>query len=133
MKRWVLFFDGGCGLCSAAVRRVARYDKRGCIDFAPLQGKLAGEMDLGKYAAADDGTLVVQRESDGRIFLRSDALLEIAHALGGPWRVFTIFRLIPKPLRDWAYRQIANRRHLFFKKTDHCSLPDPELVRRLRE
>jgi len=42
-------------------------------------------------------------------------------------------RFIPKSLRDWAYRQIANHRYLFPVKKDACPLPTPELAKRLRE
>lgn len=130
---WVLFFDGQCGLCSHSVRWVARLDRRGRIAFAPLQGKLAGEMGFSKYAAEAAGTMVLLRESDGRFFLRSDALIELARALGGGWRVLTIARFIPKTLRDAVYRWVAGNRYGFAGRADTCSLPDPELVKRLRE
>jgi hypothetical protein len=63
----------------------------------------------------------------------SDAWLEVARALGGPWRMFGLLRLIPKILRDAVYRYVARNRYLIFGKSDHCSLPDPAVVARLRE
>jgi predicted DCC family thiol-disulfide oxidoreductase YuxK len=130
---WVLFFDGDCAFCSSSVRRVARLDKRGRVAFAPLQGKLAYEMDFSRYASTSGGTMVLLRESDGQIFFRSDAVIELTRALGGFWRIFTLARFIPKSLRDWIYRQIADHRYLFPGKNDACSLPTPELAKRLRE
>ena len=133
---WVLFFDGDCAFCSTSVQRVARLDKRGQVSFAPLQGKLARELDFTKYASKTSGTMVLLRESDGSVFFRSDAALELARALGGLgglWRIFTLGRFIPKTLRDWLYRQVADHRYLFPGKGDHCMLPDPELVKRLRD
>jgi predicted DCC family thiol-disulfide oxidoreductase YuxK len=130
---WVLFFDGDCAFCSKSVRQVLRFDKQKLVSFAPLQGKLAAQMGFASHASADDGTMVVFRESDGKVFIRSDALIELARALGGGWRVFTLARFIPKPLRDWVYRWIADHRYLFLGKYDTCSLPDPELLKRLRE
>jgi predicted DCC family thiol-disulfide oxidoreductase YuxK len=130
---WVLFFDGDCAFCSASVQRVARLDKRGHVAFAPLQGRLAREKDFTKFAAKDGGTMVVLRESDGRIFFRSDAAIELARALGGFWRIFTLGKFFPKPLRDWMYRQVADHRYLFPAKKDACMLPTPELAARLRE
>ena len=130
---WVLFFDGDCAFCPASVQRVARLDKRGRVAFAPLQGKLAGEMDFAKFAAADGGTMVLLRESDGQLFFRSDAVIELARALGGFWRTFALGRFIPNPLRDWSYRQVADHRHLLSAKKDACMLPTPELAKRLRE
>jgi len=129
---WVLFFDGDCAFCSASVRRVVGYDKEGRVNFAPLQGKLAAEKGLARYAA-QDGSMVLIREADGKLFTRSDGLLELASALGGWWRVFTVFKLVPRFLRDGVYRWIARNRYRFMGKTDSCGLPDPALLRRLRE
>ena len=131
--RWVLFFDGDCAFCSKSVRQVVRFDKHARVSFAPLQGKLAAEMGFTHHAAAADGTMVLLRETDGQVFTRSAALIELAHALGGGWRIFTFARFIPKPVRDWVYRWVADHRYLFMGKSEACSLPDPELLKRLRE
>lgn len=79
--------------------------------------------------------MVLIRESDGKSFTHSDALIEIAGILGGVWRIFTFARFIPKPLRDWVYRRVARNRYRIMGKNDHCALPEPELelLRRLRE
>ena len=130
---WVLFFDGDCAFCSKSVRQVVRFDRQQRVYFAPLQGKLSAEKGFTRYAAESDGTMVLLRESDGKVFIRSDALIELARALGGAWRLFTTARFIPKPLRDSVYRWVADHRYLFIGKSDACSLPDPELLKRLRE
>ena len=130
---WVLFFDGDCAFCSKSVRQVVRFDRQQRVYFAPLQGKLSAEKGFTRYAAESDGTMVLLRESDGKVFIRSDALIELARALGGAWRLFTTARVIPKPLRDSVYRWVADHRYLFIGKSDACSLPDPELLKRLRE
>lgn len=129
---WVLFFDGGCGLCSTTVRRVARWDKRARICFAPLQGKLAGELGLSCHATPVGGTLVLMRESDGRLWIRSDACLELASILGGGWRVFRVFTLVPRCVRDAAYGWVADHRQGWFKQSS-CDMPDDELRKRMRE
>ncbi len=128
---WVFFFDGDCAFCSASVRRIARFDSRGRIAFSPLQGELSREMGFSRHAGLKDGTMVVLRESDGKVFLRSDALLELAHAIGGPWRMLGIFKLIPHGLRDMLYRWMAGNRHRL-AGGDRCSLGDPVVKERLR-
>lgn len=130
---WVLFFDGDCAFCSSSVRRVAALDKQERVDFAPLQGKLAAELGFSKFAASENGTMVLLRESDGKIFTRSDALIQLAGVLGGWCRFATVARLIPRFLRDAVYRWIANSRHRFMGKAETCGLPDPKLLGRLRE
>lgn len=130
---WVLFFDGDCAFCSAGVRRVMRLDKRGNLKFSPLQGKLAAAKGFTEYADKSGGTMVLLREADERVFLRSDAVLELTRALGGWWRIFAPARLIPRFLRDAAYHWVATHRYWFSRKGDFCMLPDPELEKRLIE
>lgn len=129
---WVLFFDGDCAFCSASVRRVCRLDRRGNIAFAPLQGELASRHGFSHHAAAGGGTMVLLREEDGRVFTHSDAWIELVRALGGAWTILAIFRWVPKRLRDALYRRVAENRYRFMGKADACTLPDPELAKRLR-
>ena len=130
---WVVFFDGDCAFCSRSIRLLARLDKHERISFAPLQGKLSREKGFSHYADPKGGTMVVLRESDGKIFTHSDSWLEIAWALGGWWRLLTVLRIILKPLRDLVYRWVARNRYRILGKSDHCGMPDPAVVRRLRE
>jgi predicted DCC family thiol-disulfide oxidoreductase YuxK len=129
---WVLFFDGDCAFCSASVRRVFRLDRRGNIAFAPLQGEFSRQHGFSHHAATVGGTMVLLRESDGKAFTHSDGWIELGNALGGPWRVLGVFKLVPRFLRDAVYRWVAANRYRFMGKADTCSLPDPELAKRLR-
>jgi predicted DCC family thiol-disulfide oxidoreductase YuxK len=127
---WVLFFDGDCGFCSASVRWVVWLDKRGHVFFAPLQGELAGKLGLAGHAAETGGTMVLLRESDGFLFTRSDAMLELARALGWPWRLARVAAIIPQRWRDGIYQFVADNRGRLSGNT--CQLPDAKLVERLR-
>ena len=130
---WVLFYDGDCAFCSRSVVTVARLDRSARISFAPLQGKFASKHGL-SHLAGPDGTMALIRESDSRVFTRSDALIELSRALGGWWRLpGLVSSLIPKPLRDLVYQWIARNRYRFMGKTESCTLPDPELAKRLRD
>jgi predicted DCC family thiol-disulfide oxidoreductase YuxK len=129
--KWIVFFDGDCGLCSRSVRFFAKFDRRDHLRFAPLQGETAAAKEFGKYAAIDDGTMVVLREADGEIFYRFDALLESLRALGGLWKVLLVAKFLPRSIREILYRTVARNRIRWFGKADACALPDPELVRRL--
>jgi predicted DCC family thiol-disulfide oxidoreductase YuxK len=130
---WVLFYDGECAFCSRAVRQLIARDPQRRIAFAPLQGKLAAELDLSQHAAKQGGTMVLLRESDGGIFMRSDALIELARALGGGWRLLALARFIPRWLRDFAYGMVADHRDWLAGKSAACPLPDAEFLSRLRE
>ena len=130
---WVLFFDGDCAFCSAAVRQAMRFDKHRRLKYSPLQGKLAAEKGFADFADKTEGSMVLMRESDARVFLRSDAAIELARALGGWWRLLVPVKFIPRFLRDAVYRWVARHRHWFSKKGDFCLLPDPEMEKRILE
>jgi predicted DCC family thiol-disulfide oxidoreductase YuxK len=130
---WVLFFDGDCAFCSKSVQQVARFDQNSRISFAPLQGKLAQKSGFQKYISENGGSMVLLRESDGKIFTHSDSWIELCHALGGFWKIVALIRFIPKSLRDLVYRWFARNRYQLMGKTDACMLPSPELLKRLRD
>jgi predicted DCC family thiol-disulfide oxidoreductase YuxK len=129
--KWIVFFDGQCGLCSRSVRMLSRADKHQRLQFAPLQGETAARLQLGEFASIENGSMVVWRESDQTTLFRSDGVLELCRALGGFWRCGLIARILPRPLREAAYRFIARNRIRWFGHADVCALPDPQLVARL--
>jgi predicted DCC family thiol-disulfide oxidoreductase YuxK len=114
---WVLFFDGDCAFCSKSVQQIVRFDSNARISFAPLQGKLAKENGFQKYISENGGSMVLLRESDGKIFTHSDSLIELCRALGGFWKIVALVRVIPKHLRDGFYRWFARHRYQFMGKT----------------
>ncbi|MBL9121527.1 MAG: DUF393 domain-containing protein [Phycisphaerae bacterium] len=123
----ILFFDGECGLCARSVRWVLRRDRRRTFRFAPLQGETYRT--LGIAASRDLSTMVVTDHHG--VHVMSDAVLAIARHLGGGWRVLgAIGGIVPRRLRDAAYRAIASRRHRWFGTARACEIVAPdELVR----
>jgi predicted DCC family thiol-disulfide oxidoreductase YuxK len=129
----VIFFDGECGFCSKSVRRVYQLDPDGAIEFAPLQGILAGKLGLRKYAEKDGGSMVILRESDGEMFFKGDAWVVLGEALGGVWAVLaSAFSIFPKHTRDWAYDLVAKNRYRIAGKGNHCAVPEEGLRKRIR-
>jgi predicted DCC family thiol-disulfide oxidoreductase YuxK len=130
----VIFFDGDCGFCSKSVRRVYELDMKGDIEFSPLQGILAGTLGLRKYAEKEGGSMVILRESDGRMFTKGDAWIVLGETLGGGWAgLASAFSLFPKHARDWAYDLIARNRYLLSGKGKACAVPDEGLKKRMRD
>lgn len=122
----VLLFDGDCGLCARSVRFVLAHEADRRLRFAPLASDLGRAIldDAGIDPAVTD-TLVL-RTADGRVAIRSAAVLEVARHLRAPWRWARILRVIPRPLRDLAYRVVARHRIRVFGRPDaSCALPDP--------
>lgn len=131
--KWVLFFDGDCGFCNKSVRWAHWLDRKGCLDFSPLQGKLSEKMGFARYAEKGGGSLVLLREADGAVFLRSDAWIEMGRVYGGFFRLAGLLRLVPRVLRDGLYRWIAANRYRFAGSVESCVMPDERLIARMRE
>jgi predicted DCC family thiol-disulfide oxidoreductase YuxK/uncharacterized membrane protein YphA (DoxX/SURF4 family) len=121
----IILFDGRCGLCNKWVDFVFRYDTRGLYRFAALQSD-AGQRTLEKFAFPSDfiDSLVLV-EGEG-IFTCSSAVLRILRSLGPPFSLMFIFVVVPKRIRDRAYKFVANHRHQWFGARDVCRLPTPE-------
>lgn len=131
---WVLFYDGDCGLCARSVRCLARLDKRGCIHYAPLQGKFAKLCGLKSHLHGASSSLVILNEQDGRIYTQSDGILQILQILGGIWRLLLIFSCLPKSWRNALYRLVANNRyHIGANHLPVCGVSDGELRGRVRD
>ena len=111
-------FDAACALCDGLVRFVCANDPHGRVAFLPRQSPRAALL-LGHEPPAQ--TLVVG--ADGRLYLRSDAVLRLALALRAPWPLAFAGTLIPRALRDAVYDFIARNRYRFFGRRDACALP----------
>jgi predicted DCC family thiol-disulfide oxidoreductase YuxK len=120
----IVVFDGVCNLCSRAVRFILQNDPDGRARFVPMQSPLGGDlMQRNGVDPSDAETFLVIKGA--RAYTRSDAALEIAKDLGA-WRWLRVLRVVPRPLRDWAYTTIARNRYRWFGKRTACFVPTAE-------
>lgn len=130
MTERILLFDGVCNLCNASVQFIIKNDPAGKIKFASLQSE-RGESLLEVHHLSKTELFSLVFIQDNQIFLRSDAVLQIARVLKQPWPVLsTIGRFIPSFFRDKLYEWISKSRYKFFGKRDACMIPSPELMNR---
>jgi predicted DCC family thiol-disulfide oxidoreductase YuxK len=111
-----IFYDGHCGLCHRFVRFVATADRDGSFRFAPLAGAT-----FERAAPPEQRTglpdSVVLRTGDGRLLVKSDAVIYMLERLGGMWPLAArAVGLVPAPLRDAAYDLVARLRGRLFKR-----------------
>ncbi len=112
----VLFFDGECGFCSRIVNRVARWDKAGVVQFAPLKGSTAKAL-LDKSQTQNADTVVLW--SHGLTWERSTAMIKTMLVSGGFWGLCgSLLSLCPQSWRDAVYNMIASNR----KSLGQCAL-----------
>jgi predicted DCC family thiol-disulfide oxidoreductase YuxK len=128
----IVFMDGECALCSAGARAIARLDRRGEFRICPIQTPL-GRGVLAHYGLDADDADSWLYLADGRAYASIDAMIRVGERVGGLGRIMSLARVLPRAAQDWLYRAIARRRYRLFGRTSLCTLPDPELRRRLME
>lgn len=114
----LVLFDGDCHFCNFWVRFILPRDRRKVFKFAPLS--LVPELPQNSIVVA----------TEGELFQKSEAVFRIIENLGVPSWLTDLFRKIPKPVRDFVYDFIADRRYLISRVMNsqsgaNCPIPTP--------
>jgi predicted DCC family thiol-disulfide oxidoreductase YuxK len=125
----IILFDGVCNLCNSSVQFILRRDKAGRFLFASLQSRV-GQQYLQKFGLPADELHSFILIENGKAYSRSSAALRVLRQLGGGWKLFYVFRILPAFIRDGVYNLIARHRYQWFGKRESCWLPTPELKSR---
>lgn len=125
----ILLFDGVCNLCNGLVKFIIRRDKSQRIRFASLQSA-SGKSLLIKSGLSPDVLDSVAYIKGEKIFLRSSAILMLLKDMGGGWKLFYGFIIIPSFIRDFFYNLIAGTRYKIFGKSESCMVPGDEIKNR---
>ena len=130
--RALLLFDGVCNLCNGFVNVILDADSEAYFRFGALQSDAARPYLQAFDLNPDDLSTVVLIE-EGRVYTRSTAALRVLRRLDFPWPLLYAFIVVPRPLRDWVYDRIAERRYDWFGRRNECRVPTPELRDRFLE
>jgi predicted DCC family thiol-disulfide oxidoreductase YuxK len=124
----ILFFDGECGFCDRSIRFAMTHDVHGRLYCATLTGETARAL-LPPFARQLEGvdSVVLYRPAtatrDASVEIHSGAALSVLRLLGGGLSVLgTIGFLVPRIIRDTAYKAFAKRRFQFFGRVEACQL-----------
>ena len=127
----ILFFDGECGFCDGAIRFAMSRDTQGRLYAATLNGETA-TWALAPFAAllaGVDSTVFFLPATPTRaasVQIHSDAALSVLRLLGGGWGLLGVLgHMVPRWLRDTAYKAFAKRRFHFFGRVEACELWPP--------
>jgi predicted DCC family thiol-disulfide oxidoreductase YuxK len=128
----LLGYEGGCGLCHAAVRLVLAEDAAGtAFRFVPLDSDaFRAAVPEARRAALPDSLVVLTQ--DGAVLTRGAAVRRVLNRLGGLWRVLGLLAgLVPGWLLDRGYDAVARiRRRVFQRPAGACPLVPPRLRER---
>jgi predicted DCC family thiol-disulfide oxidoreductase YuxK len=87
-----------------------------------LGGELrSGEGQGGDFSLFPDETVYLIEKD--RIYSRSTAVLLVLRRLPFPWKLLSVFIIIPKRIRDFIYDVIAKHRYEWFGKMNSCRVP----------
>ena len=125
----LILFDGVCNLCNASVQFVIRHDRAGKFRFAAIQSEIGREI-FQRHGLDPAKLQTFVFITDGRIFLRSDAAIEVVARFGGAWKLLRVLSLVPRSLRDAIYSFIAQNRYRWFGRQEVCMIPTPEIKER---
>ena len=112
-EKIIIQFDGICILCSSVVRFILKADRKRKFLFQTIPQTIDKK--------APESILVIDGD---KIYKYSDAALKIFSELGGIYRFFLLFRIIPKKWRDNFYKWIARNRYRWFGKRQTCFVPN---------
>lgn len=126
----LIVFDGVCVLCNGWVGFLLRHDRAGRYRFTAMQSDAGRELLAAHGLDPDDPSSFLLIEHDvaqaPRVSTDSDAIRRVLVGLGGVWRMANVIALVPRGLRDPAYRWLARNRYRWFGRHDACLLPKPE-------
>lgn len=106
----IVLIDGECALCNGSAAWFARRNAEGRLLFATNRGEVARV--AGEPPGGDPDTIVVWDGS--RRLVRSAAVRAMLAALGGGWALLGgVAGWLPVRWLDFAYDQVARRRHRF--------------------
>jgi predicted DCC family thiol-disulfide oxidoreductase YuxK len=125
MQQGIVLFDGVCNLCNGWVNFLIRHDKKRVLKYGSLQSASAKAL-LSAHGLNPEVLNSIVFIQSGKAYSLSAAVLEICKTLGGYWRLFYIFKIIPSILRDGIYRIVAKNRYQWFGMRNHCRLPTAE-------
>ena len=121
----IILFDGVCKLCNAWSKFLIKYDKQRVFKLCNVQSD-EGKAILLHFGFPTEFYETMLYVNGGQYYQQSDAFFQVMAKLGYPWKIACVFKIIPKPLRNWLYDRIASNRYRIFGKYDYCILPSPD-------
>jgi len=125
----IILYDGVCILCNTFITVILKLDTKRKFLFSSLQSNYSKSI-LKITDSTDYKINTVFLIRNGKKYTKSTAVLMILTSFSNLFKIFYIFYLIPKFIRDMIYDLIANKRYAFFGKTGSCPIPPVKVRKR---
>lgn len=125
----ILLFDGVCNVCNGFVQFVIERDPEKQFRFIALQSNTGKEILQHLNLSTEDLSTAILIENE-KIYTQSTVGLKMIKRMNVWFSFLSFLIILPKSLRDFFYRIIANNRYKWFGQQDHCMIPTPELQSR---
>ena len=122
----IILFDGVCVLCSAWANFMIQHDPQYQFKLVSAQSKL-GQQLLSTYQLPTDHFETMVLLEQGQLYTESTAFLRIIQRVGFPYSILKYGKVIPKAVRDVAYRRTALNRYWLFGQTEQCYVVTPDI------
>jgi predicted DCC family thiol-disulfide oxidoreductase YuxK len=121
----ILLFDGECAFCASSVRFILSHEQGPVLCFAPRKSPAGVDL-CARHGIDPESVKSMILIRDQEVLTHGEAVLAVAGYLKSPWSLASLFRVIPRWLRDGVYGFISrNRQRLSFGNTS-CHLPREE-------
>ena len=122
--------DATCALCARGAAWIARHDRAQEFTIIPMQSA-PGRALLVHYGLDPDDPVSWLYVEGGRAHTSLGAVIRVGRRLGGVWRGLGLLGVMPQRWQDALYVRVARNRYRVFGTADLCTLPDPEVQKRL--
>ncbi len=128
-NKYIVFFDGECGVCNFWVQWVLEKDKKDRFLFASLQSHFGQKFLSERGLNTQNLDTIYLWKPQGYYLIKSKAIFKITSILGGVYHLFAFGRLLPGSISDFFYDIVAKNR---MKITNQkCYLPTKEQKKKI--
>ena len=125
-KSKIVFFDGICNLCNAAVNFIWKRNLKRNLFYTSLQSEFAKNQLL-EENSNNQNINTIYFLDNGVLYKKSLAVYKILKELDGVYSYFSILRfIIPIPLSDFIYDVVSKNRYKIMGKRNSCKIPNKE-------
>lgn len=119
MKQKIIIYDNTCNLCKRIIDFIRKNDSKKIFKFITDRKNLNINLEIHFTNNVPNYVIFID---DLKIFIKSDAVIEILYSMGGIYKIIKLIKIFPLSLRNYCYDIIAKYRYNFFNKNNSCNL-----------